>query len=87
MEALNEANRIRTKRAQLKKDLRAGRSNVNVLLLSPPDYILSAKVSDLLLAVPGLDLAEAERWLGDLLGDSDPRLGRLHAVVAEIRGA
>ena len=52
MEALNEANRIRTKRAQLKKDLRAGRSNVNVLLLSPPDYILSAKVSDLLLAVP-----------------------------------
>ena len=52
MDALNEANRIRTKRAQLKKELRAGRSNVNVLLLSPPDYILSAKVSDLLLAVP-----------------------------------
>ena len=52
MDALNEANRIRTRRAQLKKDLRAGRSNVNVLLLSPPDYILSAKVSDLLLAVP-----------------------------------
>ena len=52
MEALNEANRIRTRRAQLKKDLRTGRSNINVLLLSPPDYILSAKVSDMLLAVP-----------------------------------
>ena len=52
MEALNEANRIRTRRAQLKKDLRSGRANINVLLLSPPDYILSAKVSDMLLAVP-----------------------------------
>jgi hypothetical protein len=52
MEALNEANRIRTKRAQLKKDLRAGRANINVLLLSPPDFIQSAKVSDMLLAVP-----------------------------------
>jgi hypothetical protein len=52
MDALNEANRIRTKRAQLKKDLRGGRANINVLLLSPPDYIQSAKVSDMLLAVP-----------------------------------
>jgi hypothetical protein len=52
MDALNEANRIRTKRAKLKKDLRSGRSNIKVLLLSPPDYIESAKVSDMLLAVP-----------------------------------
>src|SRR5436190_13546305 len=52
MDALSEANRVRTKRAQLKKDLRAGRSNINVLLLSPPEYILSAKVSDMLLSVP-----------------------------------
>ena len=52
MDALNEANRIRTKRAKLKKDLRAGRANIKVLLLSPPDYIQSAKVSDMLLAVP-----------------------------------
>jgi len=52
MDALTEANRIRTKRAQLKKDLRGGSANVKVLLLSPPDYILSAKVSDMLLAVP-----------------------------------
>jgi hypothetical protein len=52
MDALNEANRVRTRRAQLKKDLRGGRSNINVLLLSPPEYILSAKVSDMLLAVP-----------------------------------
>ena len=47
MEALNEANRIRTKRAQLKKDLRGGRANIKVLLLSPPDYIQSAKVKTL----------------------------------------
>jgi hypothetical protein len=52
MEALGEANRIRTRRAQLKRDLRAGKVNINVLLLSPPDYIATAKVSDMLLAVP-----------------------------------
>ena len=36
----------------LKRDLRAGKANINVLLLSPPDYIATAKVSDMLLAVP-----------------------------------
>jgi hypothetical protein len=52
MEALSEANRIRTQRAKLKRDLRSDRANINVLLLSPPEYILTAKVSDMLLAVP-----------------------------------
>jgi hypothetical protein len=52
MDALNEANRIRTRRAKLKKDLRSGNANIKILLLSPPDYMLSAKVSDMLLAVP-----------------------------------
>jgi hypothetical protein len=52
LEALSEANRIRTQRAQLKRDLRAGKANINILLLSPPDYMLTAKVSDMLLAVP-----------------------------------
>src|SRR5436190_21001964 len=63
MDALNEANRVRTKRAQLKKDLRAGRANINVLLLSPPDYIQSAKVSDMLLAVPKYGQRKVNRVL------------------------
>ena len=52
MEALQRANEIRTKRAALKRDLKAGRSNIHVLLLEPPEYIETAKVFDMLLAVP-----------------------------------
>jgi hypothetical protein len=46
-----------------------------------------ADIEEMLLAVPGLDLAEAEHWLDDLLGGTDPRVERLRTVVAEIRGA
>ena len=52
MEALQRANEIRTKRAALKRDLKAGRASIHVLLLEPPEYIETAKVFDMLLAVP-----------------------------------
>jgi hypothetical protein len=52
MEALQRANEIRTKRAALKRDLKAGRASIHVLLLEPPEYIETAKVYDMLLAVP-----------------------------------
>ena len=52
MEALERANQIRTRRAQLKRDLKAGRSSIHDLLLEPPEYVETAKVFDMLLAVP-----------------------------------
>ena len=52
MEALQRANDIRTRRAQLKRDLKAGRQPIHELLLEPPAYLETAKVFDLLLAVP-----------------------------------
>ena len=52
MEALQRANEIRTQRAQLKRDLKAGRQPIHELLLEPPKYLETAKVFDLLLAVP-----------------------------------
>jgi hypothetical protein len=52
MEALKRANEIRSMRARLKKDLRAGRTSPQALLLSPPEYVLTAKVSDMLLSIP-----------------------------------
>jgi len=52
MEALQRANEIRTKRAALKRDLKAGRASIHLLLMEPPDYIETAKVFDMLLAVP-----------------------------------
>ncbi len=52
MEALQRANDIRSRRAQLKRDLKAGRQPIAELLLNPPEYLETAKVFDLLLAVP-----------------------------------
>src|SRR5579859_7536731 len=52
MEALQRANDIRTRRARLKRDLKAGRQPIDRLLLEPPEFLETAKVFDLLLAVP-----------------------------------
>ena len=52
MDALARANQIRIKRAQLKRDLKAGRRSIQSLLAQPPEYVETAKVFDMLLAVP-----------------------------------
>jgi len=52
MDALARANEIRSLRAQLKRDLKAGRLQVQHLLLDPPEFLETAKVFDMLLAVP-----------------------------------
>jgi S13-like protein len=52
MDALARANRIRTERAQLKRDLKGGRLSIHALLLDPPEYVETAKVFDMMLAVP-----------------------------------
>jgi hypothetical protein len=63
MDALKRANDIRTARAKLKKDLKAGRASILELLESPPEYILTAKVFDLLLAIPKYGRVKANRVL------------------------
>ena len=63
MEALRRANDIRTARAKLKKDLKAGRSSIHALLLDPPEYVMTAKVFDMLLAVPKYGRVKANRIL------------------------
>ena len=63
MDALKRANEIRTERARLKRDLKAGRIRIHGLLLNPPDYLLTAKVFDLLLAVPKYGRVKVNRIL------------------------
>lgn len=63
MDALKRANDIRTARAKLKKDLKGGRVSILELLESPPEYLLTAKVFDLLLAVPKYGRVKANRVL------------------------
>ena len=63
MDALKRANDIRTRRARLKRDLKAGRVQIHGLLLDPPEYLLTAKVFDLLLAVPKYGRVKVNRIL------------------------
>jgi hypothetical protein len=52
LDALQRANEIRSSRAQLKRDLKGRRITIHQLLLDPPEYVETAKVFDMLLAVP-----------------------------------
>ena len=63
MDALQRANAIRTRRAQLKRDLKAGRVSIHTLLSEPPDYVETAKVFDMLLAVPKYGRVKANKVL------------------------
>ncbi len=63
MDALNRANDIRSRRAQLKKDLKSGRVQINDVISDPPDYVMTAKVFDMLLAVPKYGKVKATRFI------------------------
>ena len=63
MDALRRANEIRTARAKLKRDLKAGRCSIHDLLLEPPEYVETAKVIDMLLAVPKYGRVKAGKVL------------------------
>ena len=64
MDALQRANEIRTRRAQLKRDLKAGRVSIQTLLTKPPEYVETAKVFDMLLAVPKYGRVKVNKILG-----------------------
>jgi hypothetical protein len=61
--ALRRANEIRSARAQLKRDLKAGKAKIEKLLLDPPEYVMSAKVFDMILAVPKYGRVKANKIL------------------------
>ena len=77
MEALQRANDVRSRRAQLKRDLKAGRQHIHELLLNPPEYLLSAKVFDLLLAVPKYGRVKVNKILGQYRISPSKTLGGL----------
>ena len=63
MEALQRANDIRVRRAQLKRDLKDGQVHIESILLDPPEYVSTAKVFDMLMAVPKFGRVKASRLL------------------------
>jgi hypothetical protein len=63
MEALKRANDIRVRRARLKKDLKDGSVQIEQILNAPPEYVETAKVFDMLMAVPKFGRVKAARFL------------------------
>ena len=49
--------------AALKKDLKDGRVQIEGILLDPPEYVSTAKVFDMLMAVPKFGRVKAARLL------------------------
>ncbi len=63
MEALKRANDIRVRRAKMKKDLKEGQIQIDEILNDPPEYVSTAKVFDILMAVPKFGRVKAARFL------------------------
>lgn len=64
--ALATANRIRTKRATLKRDLKAGRTSradLAELMLEPPAWLSTAKILTVIRAVPKVGPVKANKLL------------------------
>jgi len=61
MRALRQANEIRSGRARLKRELASGRARIEDIIAQPPEFAQTAKVYDLLLALPKVGPAKAAR--------------------------
>ncbi len=64
--ALQSANTIRTKRAELKRQITAGEASVTDALRDRPEWLHTCKVYTLLLAIPGIGEVKAMRWMAQL---------------------
>jgi hypothetical protein len=90
MRALRRANEIRSSRAKLKRDLKAGKVTVESLLRDPPDYVLSAKAFDMILAVPKYGRVKANKILTQCRISPSKTIGGLSArqrgeLVSQLR--
>jgi hypothetical protein len=90
MEALQRANEIRVRRAKLKRDLKEGGARIEDILGRPPEYVETAKVLDILMAVPKFGRVKAARLLNQCRisqsktvgGLSDRQRGELIALFS-----
>jgi hypothetical protein len=87
MEALKRANDIRSKRAQLKRDLK---QKIQTLLMDPPEYVQTAKVIDMLMAVPKYGRVKTNRILNQCRISPSKTIGGLSErqraeLVAQLR--
>ena len=63
LRALEQANEVRTARAELKKELASGKIELAQILADPPPCVRTARVRDLLLVLPKIGSVKAARIL------------------------
>jgi hypothetical protein len=61
--ALERANAVRQRRAEVKKGIRAGSVNVSDLLNDPPEFLQAATLSEILRAAPGYGEVRVRRLM------------------------
>jgi hypothetical protein len=61
--ALATANEVRLRRAELKRELRAGRVTIEALLMNPPAYVRNATIFEALTWLPHYGREKASRLL------------------------
>lgn len=79
LNALSKANEVRAIRAQLKRDLKAGRRSISALLLDPPQFLETAKVVDIVLALPKVGRVKATKILNTCRVSPSKTFGGLSA--------
>jgi S13-like protein len=77
LDALERANEIRVSRAKLKRALKAGEVTFDAVLLDPPSFVLTAKVYDMLMAVPRLGRVRAAKLLAQCRISQSKTIGGL----------
>ncbi len=91
LDALARANQIRSQRATLKRELKAGHYSIQTLLLNPPEYVETAKVFDMLLAVPKYGRVKVNKILANCRISPSKTIGGLserqrNELVGMLRG-
>ena len=77
LDALRRANEIRSLRAQLKKELKSGTLSVEAVIKEPKDFVLTAKVFDIIVAAPKYGKVKATRLLNQCRISQGKTLGGL----------
>ena len=77
LEALRRANHVRVMRAALKRDLAAGRVELLDILSDPPEWLLTARVRDLVGSLKAFGPAKTQRCLTTLRLSDSTTIARL----------
>lgn len=82
--ALRRANHVRRRRAEVKQELHAGEVTIFELLADPPDFLMTARLGEILSACPGYGRVRIDRLLRRCDVSSLRTIGELTARQREL---